>query len=186
MDQKQIGQFIAALRHEKGLTQKELAAKLAVSDKTVSKWECGRGLPELSLLQSLCAELGVGINELLAAKCLDELAYREKAEQHMTELLRRQRHTKQAIYLGVSVGLFLLPFVVIVLAAGKVLPAADMPLAGFFSTLLLAIHAAGWTVYGVTQRWHPVFLVTALALHAAMLMVLLWLLGIIAMGFLMI
>lgn len=49
MDQSQIGTFIAALRAEQKLTQKELAEKLHISDKTVSKWETGRGLPDVSL-----------------------------------------------------------------------------------------------------------------------------------------
>lgn len=51
MDQKKIGNFIAKLRKEKGMTQRELADILCVSDKTVSKWECGNSLPEITLLE---------------------------------------------------------------------------------------------------------------------------------------
>ncbi len=54
MNQELTGKFIAQLRKEKNLTQKELADKLGISDKTVSKWETGNGMPDVSLLQSLC------------------------------------------------------------------------------------------------------------------------------------
>ena len=59
MDQIKIGKFIATLRKECKLTQRQLADKLAISDKTVSKWECGLGLPEVSLMLPLCATLGI-------------------------------------------------------------------------------------------------------------------------------
>ena len=54
MDQQKTGQFIAEMRKEQGLTQRALAEKLLISDKTVSKWECGNGLPEISLMLPLC------------------------------------------------------------------------------------------------------------------------------------
>ncbi len=60
---------IRRLREEKGLTQKQLAAMLCVSDKTVSKWETGRGLPDISILMELAAALGVSVPELLTGEC---------------------------------------------------------------------------------------------------------------------
>ena len=68
MDQKKIGSFVTALRKEKGLTQKELAERLFISDKTVSKWETGKGLPDITLLEPLSAALGVSVTELLAGE----------------------------------------------------------------------------------------------------------------------
>ena len=65
MDQKRIGRFIAAMRRQKGLTQRQLAEALGVSNRTVSKWECGDGLPELANILPLCALLGVTADELL-------------------------------------------------------------------------------------------------------------------------
>ena len=185
MDQKRIGAFIASLRRERGLTQKELAQKLMVSDKTVSKWECGRGLPEVSLMQSLCAELGIGINELLAAERLEGERYRENAERHVSELLRWRTRMKQATSAAVSVLMFLLPFVTIVLAAGKLLPPACMLIAGGFSLSLLVANAVGWTVYGATQKWSRLFLVCMVLWHVALLAALLWLLGVMIFGFMM-
>lgn len=62
------GPVIKALREKKNYTQKQLADKLLVSDKTVSKWETGRGLPDLSLLEPLAAALGVSVAELLSGE----------------------------------------------------------------------------------------------------------------------
>ena len=62
MDQIRIGKFIAVQRKQKGYTQKKLAELLGISDKTVSKWECGKGFPEVSLLLPLCKELVISVN----------------------------------------------------------------------------------------------------------------------------
>ncbi len=78
MDQKKIGKFIATLRKEKKLTQKEIAERLGISEKTISKWECGNGLPEVVYMEPLCDILGITINELLAGEHLriTELLYK--------------------------------------------------------------------------------------------------------------
>ncbi len=65
LDPKKVGKFIAQIREEKKLTQSELAHKLGVSNKAISKWECGRGLPEITMLLPLSEELGVSVKELL-------------------------------------------------------------------------------------------------------------------------
>lgn len=65
MDQQKIGKFIADHRKEKKLTQEQLAEKLGITDRAISKWENGRGMPDLSLMKPLCKELGITINELL-------------------------------------------------------------------------------------------------------------------------
>ena len=88
MNQELTGKFIAQLRKEKNLTQKELADKLGISDKTVSKWETGNGMPDVSLLQPLCKELSVNLNELLSGEKLSEESYSGKAEENMMSLAR--------------------------------------------------------------------------------------------------
>lgn len=72
MNQEKIGRFIAELRKEKNMTQKELANKLNVTDRAVSKWENGRGLPDVSLFETLCKELDITINELLKGERIKE------------------------------------------------------------------------------------------------------------------
>ena len=82
MDQEKIGKFIAKLRKEKNVTQNELAESLGITDRAVSKWENGRGMPDLSLLTPLCEKLGVSINELLSGERLDKKDYQEKLEEN--------------------------------------------------------------------------------------------------------
>ncbi len=72
MNQQEIGRFIAQLRREKKLTQEQLAELLGVSNRTVSRWENGRCMPDLSLLALLSEELGVTVSELLNGRRMNE------------------------------------------------------------------------------------------------------------------
>lgn len=65
MEQEKIGKFISALRKEKGMTQEQLAEKMGVTDKSISRWENGKTLPDISILVALAEELNVEISELL-------------------------------------------------------------------------------------------------------------------------
>lgn len=103
MDQIKIGKFISSQRKRLGLTQRELAEKLLISDKTVSKWECGGGLPEVSLMIPLCEILNVNVNELLSGEKLDEKNYNEKAEENMMDLMSEREERKKKTILAVLV-----------------------------------------------------------------------------------
>lgn len=83
MEQEKIGKFILQLRKEKGMTQKELAEKIGVTDRAISKWENGRGMPELSLMKTLCDELGISVNELLSGEKIEKEDYQEKLEENI-------------------------------------------------------------------------------------------------------
>lgn len=83
MNQEKIGKFIAQLRKEKKLTQIELAKKLKITDRAISKWENGRGMPDLSSLAPLCEILDVSINELLSGTRLGKNDYQEKLEENI-------------------------------------------------------------------------------------------------------
>lgn len=65
MNQEKIGKFIAKLRKEKNMTQAQLAEKMGVTDKSISRWENGKTMPDVSLFEPLCNELNISINELL-------------------------------------------------------------------------------------------------------------------------
>ena len=103
MDQKLTGQFIAKMRKEKGLTQRELADILLISDKTVSKWETGGGLPEVSLMLPLCETLGITVNELLSGKRLSSFEYQNKAEENLMNLIQERKESKRKLFLEVIV-----------------------------------------------------------------------------------
>ncbi len=83
MNQVKIGRFIAELRKEKNMTQKELAEKLKITDRAVSKWENGRGMPELSLIKPLSEALDISINELLSGEKIAKEEYQEKFEENI-------------------------------------------------------------------------------------------------------
>ena len=83
MNQEKIGKFIAECRKEKKMTQSELAEKLNVTDRSVSNWENGRNMPDLSIFKPLCDELDITINELLSGEKLKKEKYQEKFEENI-------------------------------------------------------------------------------------------------------
>ncbi len=87
MDAKVTGCFIAQLRKELGLTQKELAEKLEVTDKAISRWETGKGLPDTSLLKPLAEIFGVSVGELLSGKRMDDSQIKNQADHIILESL---------------------------------------------------------------------------------------------------
>lgn len=87
MNQEKIGKFIADMRKSQGMSQKQLADIVGVTDKSVSKWECGKSMPEISKMESLCEALHININELLSGERLSEAVYLQKAEENMLNLI---------------------------------------------------------------------------------------------------
>ncbi len=91
MNQIKIGQFIASCRKEQGLTQAALAEKLGITDRAVSKWERGRGLPDPSIMLDLCSALDINVNELLNGERIAMDKYDKKSEQLMLEMAEKER-----------------------------------------------------------------------------------------------
>ena len=123
MELEKIGKFIKDMRKEKKLTQIELAQKLEVSEKTISKWECGNGFPDTTLVLPLCKELGVSANELLCGEKISGSEYKERAEENIIALnLDIERKTKFLLTLEIVLGLFsTIILVAAVLSAGLAL-----------------------------------------------------------------
>lgn len=90
LDYVKIGNFIAGKRKERGLTQKQLSEQLAISDKTVSKWETGRSAPDNSIMLELCQILGISVNELLSGEEISEDIYVRRAEENFVELIKEE------------------------------------------------------------------------------------------------
>lgn len=103
MDQIKIGKFIAKTRKEGSYTQRQLADLLGISDKTVSKWETGNGLPDVSLMMPLCDALHISVNELLSGKRLTDSEYQNKAEENMMDLMKEREESKKKIILSAIV-----------------------------------------------------------------------------------
>ena len=87
MDQEKIGKFISLVRKEKNMTQNDLALKLGITDRAVSKWENGRGMPDLSLIKDLCEILDITVNELLSGERLDNQEYQNKSEENIIKTI---------------------------------------------------------------------------------------------------
>ena len=104
MDQIKVGEFIAETRKSQGLTQRQLADVLSISDKTVSKWECGKGLPEVSLMLPLCGALNITVNDLLSGGRVSEADYRKKAEENMMNLIIENQENKKRMALSIVCG----------------------------------------------------------------------------------
>ena len=83
MNQEKIGKFIAECRKKKGMTQAELGEKLGVTEKSISNWENGRNMPDLSLFKPLCNEFNISLNDLMSGEKVKEKEYQEKLEENI-------------------------------------------------------------------------------------------------------
>ncbi len=113
MDQIKIGKFIQEKRKECGLTQCELAEKLNVSDRAVSKWENGNCIPDVSNIQELCKILNITINDLFSGCIVDMKDNEKKLEENLVEMIRikEQRDRELLIletFIGVTVSIIMI------------------------------------------------------------------------------
>lgn len=107
MDVEKIGKFIASLRKEKNLTQEQLAEKMGVTDRAVSKWERGLSLPDASLMIPLCDELGIKVNELLLGDFMKTQNDDKKTQDLIVELSKiREEKDKELLRAEIFIGLF--------------------------------------------------------------------------------
>ena len=139
MDQVKIGKFIAQMRKEQNLTQRGLADKLSISDKTVSKWERGRGLPEVSLMLPLCGALGITVNDLLSGERVSGTNYQKKAEENMMDLMKENEENKRWMILSVICAVIT---VIAVCALVVIASCLEMPAAARVALLIFAAAVA--------------------------------------------
>ena len=95
MNQTAIGNYIAKKRREKNLTQEQLAEKLGVSNKTISKWENGKCMPDYSIIEQLCEELSVTLSELMDGEDAAEDSVRVYDDEQILDLLRRTQELER-------------------------------------------------------------------------------------------
>ena len=141
INQIKIGKFIAQMRKEKELTQRQLAEQVGVSDKTVSKWETGRSMPDNSVIMDVCMVLEINVNELLLGERISEENYVDKAEENMIELVKeseRQRKKGNWSVVGTILGLLMLGFA----SVGTIFMSGGVQAIGYFidrPSLLLVV-----------------------------------------------
>ena len=108
MDQIKIGRFIATRRKEVGLTQLELAEKLNISDRAVSKWETGKSLPDASIMIELCEILGIGINELFYGEMINMNENDKKYDEILLAMKKEQEDsTKRLLTMEIVIGVLI-------------------------------------------------------------------------------
>ena len=118
MNQIKTGNYIAGLRKEKNMTQRELAERINVSDKTISKWETGKSMPDLDCIGALCETLGVSVNEIISGESLSADDYSRKAEETIMTLMEENEKNKKGDMAMTIVGIVMLIIAIIMLFFG--------------------------------------------------------------------
>ena len=122
MDQVKVGKFIAECRKNKNLTQFQLAEKLNITDRAISKWETGKGMPDSSIMLELCNELGISVNELLSGEVIKMDNYNEKLEQNLIEMVKQKEQSdKKLLTMEIVMGVTtVIMYLIIILIASFV------------------------------------------------------------------
>ncbi len=138
MDQIAIGKFIAKKRKEQNLTQEQLAQILSVSNKTISKWENGKCMPDYAVVKNLCDELKITLSELMDGEEADDKSVRVYDDEQILDLLRRtQELEKQKTMMT---GIILIVMGIALQALSHTLSGSDVK--DFFSGVLLGLSIA--------------------------------------------
>lgn len=144
MDQVKIGKFLSDERKAKGYTQKQLSELLGISDKTISKWECGNSFPEASLLLPLCNELEITVNELLTGERISQQNYKKKAEENMVNMIREKEENKQKLLLTTMIGVIsTITFVTLLLVVCFYTDVITLPIKMVLMVIAISVFGVG-------------------------------------------
>ena len=106
MDQMKIGRFIAERRKRVSLTQLQLAEKLGITDRAVSKWETGKAMPDASIMLELCGVLEISVNDLLCGEVVGMEDYSKKLKNNLLDMIRQKEQAdKRLLFLETVVGI---------------------------------------------------------------------------------
>ena len=105
MNQTKIGRFIAERRRSINLTQAQLAEKLNITDRAVSKWENGKAMPDSSIMLELCSILKISVTDLLNGEVIEMKDFNEKAEQNLIDMVKqKEQNDKQLLIFECVIG----------------------------------------------------------------------------------
>lgn len=118
MDQVKIGKFIADCRRKANYTQMQLAEKLGITDRAISKWETGKSLPDSSIMLELCCTLGITVNDLLSGEVVTMDNYNKELENNLLEIMKQKEQADKRlltaeVYIGITATVILFAFVVV-------------------------------------------------------------------------
>ena len=125
MDQTRIGRFIADRRKKASLTQMQLAEKLNITDRAISKWENGKSLPDSSIMLELCDVLGISVNDLLSGEVVTMENYNKEIEKNLLDMIKQKEQADKRlaaaeVFIGITATIvFLLLFSLLPLCKWK-------------------------------------------------------------------
>ena len=148
MDQVKIGRFIAERRKINNLTQAELAERLSITDRAVSKWENGRSMPDSSIMLALCKELKISVNDLLNGEVVSVENYNEKLEKQLLEVIKQKEEAdKRLLALEWVVGILsVIVLIVPIIIASYVQMEDWLRVLLVFSGFIPCIVGFGWAI----------------------------------------
>ena len=179
MDQVKIGKFIADRRKNVNLTQMQLAEKLGISDRAVSKWETGRSLPDSSIMLELCGILEITVNELLSGEVIIMEHYNKESESNLLEMVKeKEAADKRLLALEWVIGILSVLVLLIPVTIGSLVPIQQewvrliivfsgfIPaFAGFFCALRIEQVAGYYACKECGHRYVPTFKAVNMAMH---------------------
>ena len=126
MDQVKIGKFIAERRKAEGLTQMQLAEKLNITDRAVSKWETGKSLPDSSIMLDLCDVLKISVNDLLTGEVVTMDNYNKEIENKLIEMIKEKEESdRRLLTLEWVIGILSCLILFVPVFIGALLPMED-------------------------------------------------------------
>ena len=126
MDQVKIGKFIADRRRKANYTQMQLAEKLGITDRAISKWETGKSLPDSSIMLELCGALGITVNDLLSGEVVIMDNYNKNLENNLLEMIKQKEEAdKRLLALEWVIGILSLIVLFVPIIIGALLPMED-------------------------------------------------------------
>ena len=179
MDQVKIGRFIADCRRKKNLTQMQLAEKLGITDKAISKWERGIAMPDSSIMLALCDILGISVNELLSGEEIKMENYNKEMENKLLEMVEeKEQRDKQLLSLEWVIGILSLLVLLIPVFIGAFVPIGQewirllivfsgfIPaFVGFFFAVKIEQIAGYYECKECGHRYVPTYKAVNLAMH---------------------
>ena len=178
MDQVKIGKFIAECRKKTNLTQMQLAEKLNITDRAISKWETGKSLPDSSIMLDLCDVLSISVNDLLCGEVVTMDNYNKELENNLLEMIKQKEQADKRllsveVFIGITatIVLFTLIFVAALiqmeawLKISLIVFGFILFLAGCFYALRIEQVAGFYECKHCKYRYVPTYKAVNMAMH---------------------
>ena len=178
MDQVKIGRFIADRRKRANLTQMQLAEKLNITDRAISKWENGKSLPDSSIMLELCDVLGISVNDLLSGEVVTMENYNKEIEKNLLDMIKQKEQADKRlaateVFIGITATIVLLALVFVAafvqmetwLKIALIVSGFILFLAGCFYALRLEQVAGYYMCEHCKHSYVPTYKAVSMAMH---------------------